>query len=203
MVGLDADIAREVAQRLGATTAFRVLGFDGLYDALRVGDADLLISGLISDPARLGDVRYSIPYFDTGPVILSLLPRPLYPQMAALEGATLAVEIGSSGDEVARLWARRLHNLAIRPMDSADAALGLLKAGQADAILVDQVTARMFQRALPALQISAPVQAMPLVIAARRTSIVLMERVNAALRAMTTDGTLTRILAHWFQPDPP
>src|SRR5512135_190683 len=37
-VGLDVDVANEIGHRLGVHVQLRLLGFDGLYDALKVGE---------------------------------------------------------------------------------------------------------------------------------------------------------------------
>lgn len=195
VVGLDADIAREIAHRMGVDVKFRVLGFDGLYDALRVGEADLLISGLVFDPARLGDVLFSVPYFDGGAVLVSVQG---ISDMPAMDGRRVGVEVGSSGDDVARLWTRRLHQLDVKQYPGSGEALDGLANNQVDAVLLDQVTARLYLKTHPALKMSDPVQTAPYVIAARRSSAVVLDRVNRALQSMVADGTLAALLDRWL-----
>jgi len=196
IVGLDADLAREIGRRLGATnTAFRVLGYDGLYDALRVGEADALISAIRFDPARLGDTRYSTAYFDSGPVIMS---RVGYADMRALEGKRVAVEPGTRGDETVRLWQRRLHQLERAPYESTTRALDALRNGEADATLADRLTAQAYLKQYPDLRI-APQSPNPdpIVMATRSSSGELLKRINATLDAMRADGTLDALMERW------
>ena len=68
VVGLDADIARAIADDLGVEVQFVNIGFDGLYDALLIKRVDVLLSGLPVDPYRTGDVAYSANYFNAGQV---------------------------------------------------------------------------------------------------------------------------------------
>src|SRR3990172_7023816 len=68
--GLDIDVAREIARRIGARAEFVNAGMDVLYDVLRVGQADASISALPVDPAREGRWAYSRPYFDAGLVLV-------------------------------------------------------------------------------------------------------------------------------------
>jgi polar amino acid transport system substrate-binding protein len=59
--GLDIDIAREVARRIGVRAEFLNAGMDALYDMLRVGQADVSISALPADPAQLESGRTRSP----------------------------------------------------------------------------------------------------------------------------------------------
>ncbi len=196
IVGLDADLAREIGRRLGATnTAFRVLGYDGLYDALRVGEADALISAVRFDPARLGDTRYSTAYFDSGPVIVS---RAGYADMRALEGKRVAIEPGTHGDETVRLWQRRLHQLERAAYESSMLALDALRTGETDTALVDRLTAQAYLKQNPDFVITAQSpNPDPVVIATRSSSGELLKRINTVLDAMRADGTIATLLARW------
>lgn len=196
VVGFDADVAREVGRRLGVAVSFRVLGYDGLFDALRVGEADALISALPFDASRLGDVRYSLPYFDGGVVIVG---RADYLAMAALDGKTVAVEQGSLGDDLARVWVRRLKALDKHSFPTASQALDAVYTGQADAALVDLITARQAVRAQPGLHYAVPtVQPEPYLIVTRIGSRELLELINKALDEMARDGTLAALVARWL-----
>jgi polar amino acid transport system substrate-binding protein len=66
IVGLDADLAQAIGQCLGVEVELVNVGFDSLYDALYVGRFEAIISALPYDPLLLGDVAYSISYFNAG-----------------------------------------------------------------------------------------------------------------------------------------
>jgi rhodanese-related sulfurtransferase len=68
--GLDVDLGRALAARLGLRAEFVNLGYDGLYDALYAGQVDVLISGLVIDPLRMDDFAYTQPYFNAGQVLV-------------------------------------------------------------------------------------------------------------------------------------
>ncbi len=198
IVGLEADLAREIGRRLGVETHILIMGYDGLYDALYTGEVDMVIAGLIPDPAREDWVHYSAPYFDAGQVLVFRAGEPCE-EMDALEGKTLAVELASAGDLEARRWARRLHALAILRVMSPREALGAVQDGRADAALVDTISAARWLCNYPELarapKTSAPE---PYAIALRKGDFRLVEETERALAEIVTDGTLSALIAQWL-----
>ncbi|MBN1284744.1 MAG: amino acid ABC transporter substrate-binding protein [Anaerolineae bacterium] len=195
LAGLDADLARALAEALGVEVHFVVMGYDGLYDALAVGRVDVLISALRVDPDWWEDFRYSVPYFDAGQVLVvpdgSGIAGP-----ADLEGRAVAVEFGSEGDVWAREQQRRLKELHIQPYDAPVAALDALADGKADAAIIDSISARLYGRA--GIEAVTTVSAEPYAVVTRVESAHLRAALDAALQAMIEDGRLDALIARWF-----
>ncbi len=197
IVGVEADIIHAVADRLGVEVAFTNISFDGLYDSLAVERVDVLISGLPIDPDRTADFAYTAPYFDAGLYLVSA--GCAVAEMADLEGGTVAVAFGSLGDAEARAWERRLAALNVISPDTADAALEAVRAGDADAALVDHISALTFTREAGALCIAPePVIADPYAIVTRAEDRRLHAEIDAALAELAEDGTLAAIMAASF-----
>ena len=133
VVGLDADIARAIADDLGVEVQFVNIGFDGLYDALLIERVDVLLSGLPVDPYRSRDVAYSVNYFNAGQALVTR--RDNIKTTADLAGESVAVEWGSLGDMEARRLQKTIPNLQLNPQPNAQSAL------QFDIAIVDGVNA--------------------------------------------------------------
>ncbi|HHS97461.1 MAG TPA: amino acid ABC transporter substrate-binding protein [Chloroflexi bacterium] len=202
LVGFDVDLAREIAARLGVEVQFAAnLPYDGLYDSLTAGQVDVIISALYVDPTRTADFAYSAPYFDAGQVLVVAEGTEGIEEMSDLDGKTLAVEFGSAGDVEARAWERRLTSLTILPCQTPDEALGKVASGEADAALVDHLSALMTP--VEGLRIvGQPVISEPYAVAARREDRRLLEAIDEILTAMRDDGTLGRLKARWFTAAP-
>lgn len=197
--GLDVDLAREIAARLGVQAQIVPMGIDGLYDALKTGQVDCLISALSADPTRWGEVIYTRPYIDAGQFIVSR--RDGLASMTDLDGLTVAVEYGSVGDELARRWTRRLKTLNVARFVSTEEALDDAAQGKADAALVDQIAARLYRRAQSesGLIIAAePVLSEGYTVATRGAALELAGKINAALELMDSDGVLREIIERWL-----
>jgi polar amino acid transport system substrate-binding protein len=205
LVGFDVDLARELGQRMGFEVQFVAnLPYDGLYDALAVGRVDAVISALVVNPSRMADFAYSAPYFDAGQVLAmrdeetgieGRRPEPVE-GMADLSEHTLAVEFGTQGDLEARKWARRLSGLTVAPYPTAAGALAAVEAGEADAALVDHVSARSGGSGL--IIVGEPVVEEPYAVAVHRESRYLLRAIDDALAEMEADGTMETLTNEWL-----
>ncbi len=200
LVGLDVDLGRELAARLGVKAQFVAnLSYDGLYDALTADRVDVLISALYVDPMRMADFAYSRSYFNAGQVLVVRTGTAGVAGMTDLAGRTLAVEWGSEGDVVARQWARRLVGLTVLPCPTAEEALAQVASGAADAALVDHLSAlAAMGKGLPLETVGDPVTDELYAVAVRRRDGALLRAVNGALTAMEEDGTLPRLRRRWL-----
>jgi len=200
--GLDVDIALEIARRLGVRMQVAPMGVDGLYDALHTGVVDMLISALPLDPFRLDRFLYTGAYLDGGYFLVS--PDGVYQRMSDLEGKRVAVEYGSLGDEQARLWLRRLRSLHVQHYAEPSAALAAVAAGEADAALVDYLSARLWLREHGEADLRVaeqPTHSEGYHVVLRIQDLALAVKVNAALEAMRADGSLAAIIAKWLGND--
>jgi ABC-type amino acid transport substrate-binding protein len=197
--GLDADLARALAARLGAEPAFVNIGFDGLYDALLADKIDVVISGLPYDPRRTRDVIYSPPYFNAGQVLVARAGDTALDGSQALAGRTVAVEWGSQADMEARRLKQTVAGLTILSRPTAQDALQALAAGQADAAIADGVSARQFMQSNAGqVRLVETLTDESYVIASRARSRRLAEAIDQALLELRESGELDRLLARWF-----
>ena len=146
--GFDVDLARAVAADLGLTAEFTHFGYDGLYDALHTEQVDVLISGLVVFPERTRDFAYSESYFNAGQMLIAPEAAnrdvPALATIESLNNHTLAVELGAEGHVLATTWERQLPELTIMPYNSPDEALTAVVSGEADAVLIDSISGRLF-----------------------------------------------------------
>lgn len=195
--GLEPEIMREVARRLGVEIQFFAHGGDGLYEALDVGQVDVLAGQVVIDPKRTGLYRYSAPYYDAGQVLVVPAGTEAI-DLASFAGGRVAVELGSEGDAVARRAQTVDPLLLIHTADPAS-ALDAVAAGAADAAIVDHLSAQEVLRERPGFQIlRAPVTSEPYALVTRFSSPELARRLQEALLAMQADGTLDLLYREWL-----
>lgn len=196
LFGLDIDISRELGRRLDLPVRFVYLGFDGLYDSLKTDQADALIAGISADLSRLRDIHYSQPYFNAGLVLVSSAG---YTQMEDLPGKRLAYEFGSEAEVEARRWLRRIHPFKLRPYELTHYALDAARLGDAEAALVDTVSAHLYLREYANWQPDvSPVADNWYAIATQSRRPEISVALSDALQAMIDDGTLDEIIRRWL-----
>jgi polar amino acid transport system substrate-binding protein len=197
LAGFDVDMAEEIGRRLNLEIEYVNIAYDGLYDALVVGRADALISALRVREDQLGRVVYTVPYFNAGDMLVAPLNSGIG-SMEDLEGGVLAVEYGAEGDVQARAWQRRLSSLEVMRLPDPGQALAAVEAGEADAALIDGISARMSADEHPSL---APVDTVTedlYAVAVRKDSTELAEQISAAIGEMLDDGTMAELEEKWF-----
>jgi polar amino acid transport system substrate-binding protein len=200
IVGLDVDLACAIGQRLGVEVEFINVGFDSLYDALYVGRFDAIVSALPYDPLLLGDVAYSISYFNAGQVLVTQANETEISEVNDLSGKRLGVEWGSESDALARRLQKEIEGLSLENYMTPDAVLWALKEGEVETAIVDAVSACQFIAAEGGVQVvSDPLTDELYVIALRLDSPLLLKAINEVLVEMREDGTLERLQGKWFR----
>ncbi|MCC6190461.1 MAG: amino acid ABC transporter substrate-binding protein [Anaerolineales bacterium] len=202
LFGFDIDLAEEIGRRWGVMVAFENITYDALLGTLIVRRDDAVISAFVPQPERTREVAYTRSYFVGGTVavIRADAGQPLANDAQAwAAGKTLAVEYGAGGDALARQWARRVAGVKVTPKATAADALLAVEKGEADAAIVDALTAYDFLLSHPALALAGPlIEPEPYVIAVSIESPLLLEHLEAALAALEADGTLARLKVKWF-----
>jgi ABC-type amino acid transport substrate-binding protein len=195
--GFDVALAEEIGRRLDLDVEFIGISYDGLYDALIVGRVDALISALRVSPDQLGRVVYTVPYFNAGDMLVAPLDSGIA-KMDDLDGGVVAVEYGSEGDVQARAWQRRLASLEVMRLSDPGQAFEAVENGEADAALVDGISARLADDEYPSL---APVDIVNedlYAVVVRKDSLALQEQLNAVISEMLDDGTVDELEEEWF-----
>lgn len=196
--GLDVDLARKIGQDLGLETHFVHFGYDGLYDALFTNRVDVLISALVILPERTGDFAYSDPYYNAGQIIVTPADRPI-DDIEGLTGKRLAVELGAQGHVLASTWQRRLSQIEVLPLGTADEALSAVSTGQADAAVVDAVSGRLYLARSPDLFWNgAFLTNEPYALVVRAEDRQLLDHLNESLRRLDRSGELESLVGRWL-----
>lgn len=196
--GLDVDLGKAIASRLGVEADFTYFGYDGLYDALSTKQVDVLVSALVPVASRTKDFAYSESYFNSGQVLVVKNDVSIE-DLSQLSGKTVAVELGSEGHVIGTSWQRTYPNVAINPVESADSALATVVEGSSYVAVTDHVSARLYLRDHPDLAIyESMITDEPFVLVTRRGDQELLTKLNNSLAEMTADGALESIITSWL-----
>jgi ABC-type amino acid transport substrate-binding protein len=199
VAGFDVDFANEIGRRLGLDMVFINMGFDGLYDSLLVGQVEVLISALPATEDFADKADFSVPYFNAGERLVLPVDSALN-TIEDLNRHLLAVEYGSGGDVEARKWERRLSGLEVTRYTDAEAALQAVLSGEADAALVDGISARLGVGSHPELRLGDHAVDILFAAAVHPESQVLRGKLDEVIEEMNQDGTVDDLIEKWFGP---
>jgi polar amino acid transport system substrate-binding protein len=187
-----------LARQWGVRLQYVYTGYDGLYDALAANQFDLILSALPYNPSKTQDVLFSHSYFNGGPVLVARESEQGIKIFADLAGRSVAVELGTSGDDFVRHWERRLR-LNRQTFDTAGEVFAAVARGQVNAAVVDPISFYDYDRSNPGLEmIGGPLANEYYLIAVRRNSPTLLQQVNAVIDGARRDGSLKQLQARWF-----
>lgn len=196
--GYDVDLARAVAHKLGLEVEFVPSGLDSIYDDLAARRADMAASALPYAPEQGWRASFSTFYFNAGQVLVTRQGSPIA-GVADLTGRTLATPLGSDADTQARRLLAEGAGFELRASyDTPAEALAAVRAGAADAALVDNASALIDLRT-PGLRIVEPALTLePYVLAFAPEAFELRERVNRALEDLRREGFFEQNGRRWF-----
>lgn len=198
--GVEIELAKALADRLGQRPVFVALPSGELLTALLDGRVDVLMAGLAVTEDRRVQIDFASPYLVVGQAVLvrrADLPRVQTTIKIRSSPARAAVVEDSTGDY---LITRYFPRASRYPFPTFDAAVDALLHNRVDMVVGDAPTLNWKARQKPADLALAPALFAREEIAwgFRRGSVGLRESANHALADWQQDGTLERILRRWM-----
>lgn len=200
-VGMDMDIAKEIASRLGLEFEPTTIQFDGIIPAIvSGGQADIAISGITIEPEREEQVDFTDSYYidDLSIVVLKDSDFTADNIDASLNDAsiTIAVQSGTTGESYAKT---DYPNATVSAYGNANDTFAALEAGQVDAIITNKAVAeKMLSSYTDATVIKSIATGEEYGIAVSKDNPELTAAINEVLDEMRADGTLDEIVTKWM-----
>lgn len=98
IVGVDVDIAREIAAAMGKELEIKDVAFDSLINELNSGKADFAAAGMSINEERKKEVDFSIEYVSSKQVVVVRKDYNKIKSVNDLNGKTISVQLGSVAD---------------------------------------------------------------------------------------------------------
>ena len=187
VVGIDVEICRAVAQKLGRGFQAETVDFDSIIPAVISGKADLAAAGITVTEDRKKIVDFSIPYVKTGIVVISKKSDP-FKDVAQLKGRRIGVQGGTTSETFV------LRQLGQEPARtrSPDEAVADLKSGRNDFVIADAEPAKNIVKDEPDLQASGLITSEEYAIAVRKGRPELLKAINETIAELKADGRLAK-----------
>ena len=135
--GVDIDLMKGVAEKLGLEAEFRDTDFDGIFAALAAGNCDVIASSVSITDEREEENDFTEGYFE---INQSMLVRKgeesTLKDFASLKGKTIGVQSETTGAEFAMEEAEKV-DAEVKEFTGADELFTALKAKQVDAVVQD------------------------------------------------------------------
>ncbi len=202
IVGIDAEIAAAIAEKLGRTLKIEDMDFNSITTAVNEGSVDFGMAGMTITDERKEEVDFSSSYANGVQVVIVKEDSPITSvDDLFAEGATYkaGVQLGTTGDAYAGsdLGADRVTQFAT----GNEAVLALI-GGDVDCVIIDNEPAKSYVEAnsdkgLKILDTSYVDE--DYAICVKKGNTELLDQINTAIVELTADGTIDSIIAKYIK----
>ena len=195
VVGIDAEIAEAVANKLGYDLEIKDMDFDSLIAAVATKNVDFVLAGLTVTEERKESVNFSDTYAK-GVQVIIVKEGSDVKSVDDLAGKKIGVQQGTTGDiyctdEFGADNVKQYQNGAL--------AVQALNNGQVDCVVIDNEPAKNFVKANTGLAILETAYAEEDYAAAiAKDNTELLESFNKALAELKADGTIDGIIEKYI-----
>ena len=197
IVGIDAEIAKAIADDLGKELIIEDMAFDSIIAAVQTGKADIAMAGMTVTEDRKENINFSTPYTEAAQVIVvkntSTVAGP-----DDLEGLRIGVQIGTTGD----IYAEDIAGAQIERYSKFFEAINALDQDKIDAVIVDREPGKVFvsqNENLKMVDEEFTVEEYAIGVAKENTE--LLEQINASLKKLQESGQIDAIINKYIKAD--
>ena len=194
------ELVKAIAKEQGFKVEFINTLFGVIFESVRNGDRDMIISGITITPQRKEAVDFSYPYFAAHQLILTQKNLTVK-SVADLKGKNVAVVANSAGDiACSKVFGKASSN--IKRFDNTPLVLEELSAGGVDAAVGDIGVFAYYALQNPDKQFNMArdpsFEDQYFGIAFRKGNTELRDKVNEGLKKIIANGEYAKIYAKWF-----
>ena len=196
IVGIDAEIAGAIAEKLGLELQIDDMEFDSIIESVKGGKADMGLAGMTVTEERKEIIDFTASYA-TGVQVVIVKEDSAIASIDDLKGKKIGVQLGTTGDIYASDTTENGgygEDNVIRYKTGAD-AVQALKAGKVQAVIIDNEPAKAFVAANEGLEIlDGEWTKEDYAIAIAKENTELLTKVNDALAELEDEGKLAEII---------
>lgn len=196
VVGIDAEFAAAIAEKLGMELKIEDMAFDSIIPAVQGGKADMGVAGMTVDEDRKTQVDFTDTYY-TGRQVIIVKEDSTIAEPDDLAGKKIGVQQGTTGDIYTT---DDYGDENIERFNKGMEAVQALQQGKVDAVVIDDQPAKTFVKENEGLKIlETEYVEEEYAIALKKGNNELLEKVNKAIKELKEDGTLDKIIAKYIK----
>ena len=205
VVGIDADIAAAIADKLGLELQIEDMEFDSIIEAVKSGKADIGLAGMTVTPDRQEEVDFTETYATGVQVVIVTEDSPITSVddlFAEGNNYIIGVQRNTTGD-LYTTWDLEDEGLAtIDRYSKGTDAVQALKTGKVDCVVIDNEPAKAFVSEVEGLKILDTAYAEEdYAIGVAKGNTAMLDAINGALEELKNDGTLQAIIDKYIKAE--
>ncbi|MDT8390668.1 MAG: ABC transporter substrate-binding protein/permease [Lentisphaeria bacterium] len=198
LTGFDVDVSHEIARRLNRDAQIVTTEWDGILAGLLAGKYDAVIGSMAVTAERAKAVNFSTPYYQSGAQLFVHRDNPakVY-NINECDGKKIAAVLGETYQQ---FLDKKHPNVNVTTLKSSVEIFELLEAKRITGFVSDRLVGswqiKSANRSF--VPVGPMLYAEDIAIPVRKEDTDLLEKINAALTDMRSDGTMGRIQGKYF-----
>ena len=194
VVGVDVDIARDIAKEMGKTLVIKDIAFDSIINEVKTGKADFGAAGISYSEERAKNVDFSINYAVSKQVVIVKNDSSIT-DINSIGNKKIAVQLGSVADTFVT---DEYDEATIVRQKKYLAAIEDLKVGKVDCVVMDELPAKEIVNSNTGIKIlNGALTNDSYGMVVKKGNKELLEVINKVLNRLSSDGSIDRyIIAH-------
>lgn len=189
--GFDIELMNAVAKKAGLEVEFVNTPFDSVLAGIATCQFDAAISAITITAERAENIGFSQPYINAGQITTVRADETAIMGPAELPGKTIGVQLSTTG----QIEVQKIQGATVKPYDTVDLAFQDLMNGQVDAVVADYPTTLNYvnKNKDKIKTVGDVFTDESYGIAVCKTNTELLEKVNAALAELESEGFLDEL----------
>lgn len=205
IVGFDIDLMKEIAKAQGFKVKFVNTLWGVIFESVKNGDRDIIMSGITITPQRKEAIDFSNPYFAAHQLILTQKNLKIN-SLEDLKGKNVSVVANSAGDQAcSKVFGKASKN--IKRFDNTPLALEELSAGGVDAAVGDVGVFAYYAQQNPDKKFNMArdpsFDDQYFGIGVRKGNTKVLNDVNEGLKKVIASGAYAKVYHKWFGENTP
>ncbi|MDO4323235.1 MAG: basic amino acid ABC transporter substrate-binding protein [Lachnospiraceae bacterium] len=197
IVGIDAEVAGLIADKLGMELQIDDMAFDSVLAAVQSGKADIAMAGITVTEERKMSVNFTDTYTKATQMIIVAEDSEIQGP-DDLEGKTIGVQLGTTGD----IYVDDVPDASVERYNKGFEAVQALLQGKVDAVVIDGEPAKVFVSQNEGIKLlDEAFTEEEYAIAIAKDNDELLEKVNTALNELKDNGEFQKVVDKYISSD--
>ncbi len=198
IVGIDAEIAQAIADKLGMKLEIKDMEFDSLIPAVKSDSIDVVLAGMTVTDERKQSVDFSDSY-STGVQVIIVKEGSDIKSTDDLKGKKIGVQSGTTGDSYCTTDFGQEN---VKQFSNGSLAVAALANGQVDCVVIDNEPAKNYVAANTGLKIlDTEYVTEDYAIAVSKDNPDLLKKINTALKELKEAGKIDEIVGKYIKAE--
>ncbi|HTH14446.1 MAG TPA: basic amino acid ABC transporter substrate-binding protein [Spirochaetia bacterium] len=198
-VGFDVDLMNAVAKEAKLDLEFKSVSWDGIFAGVQNGTYDIIASSVTITDERQKTLDFSTPYINAGQVLVVLADNTKDTKLADFVGRNVGAQVNTTGS----MEVDKVKGAKLKAYDDIALSFDDLVSKRVDAVVIDGPVAALYLKnakfAGKIKIVGEPMTSEFYGIVVKKGNKELLDKINAALATLTTNGTLEQLKAKWLK----